>query len=246
VSQDDVHIWLLDPGLIANRDVRQLAVSLLDSDETARWRRFTFDRDRDVFLATRLLARTVLSQHAGLPPRALRFGFSPNGKPELVVPDLQPPLRFNLSNTSGLVACAVAYSRALGIDVEMIHDVPPRVAEAYFAPPELSAWLELDAQARRAAFFAVWTLKESFIKARGDGLSLPLDSFAIALSPPRLLPYGRIGLERAQWQFAQLFPLPSHVLALCVASADRSTIVGHRWLTIDALSALGSEGAVGS
>ena len=96
-----------------------------------------------------------------------------------------PDLRFNLSHTDGLIACAVTIGREVGVDVEHIqrrltHDVAGR----FFAPREVDDLKALPEDEQQRVFFDYWTLKEAYIKARGFGLALPLGDFAFTLAPP--------------------------------------------------------------
>lgn len=148
--------------------------------ERERHGRFMFERDRRMYLATRALVRSVLSCYAGVPPEAWRFGQEKSGKPFVSGPAPIPALGFNLSNAVGLVACAVAASPArVGIDVEPLDRTADLLdlAGRYFAAHEVNVLRQLPPERQREAFLRFWTLKESYLKARGEGLSLPLEQF---------------------------------------------------------------------
>lgn len=217
----EVHVWLAsasilagDPTLAANYH------TLMTPEESARHRRFMFERNRNEFLLTRALARTVLSRYADVPPRDWRFAAGSHGKPDISSPSV-PWLRFNLSNTEGLVACAVARDLELGVDVENIERSGETVdiADRFFAPLEVAELRSLPAHAQRDRFFDYWTLKESYIKARGLGLSIPLDQFAFLLGNPgpiRIQIDPRLEDDGESWQFTQLAPTPHHKVAVGV------------------------------
>lgn len=160
----------------------------LSADERERWRRFRFARDRDRYLLARGLQRSVLSRY--VPPRhesTWRFEPNAHGRPFICAEQqLQghAPLHFNLSHTRGLVVLAVACTHEVGVDVEPLDRDGPhlKMADRFFAPSEAEALRALvGAAAHRDRFIELWTLKESYIKARGMGLALPLDSFAFGL-----------------------------------------------------------------
>jgi len=216
-----VHVDLVDTGnaeALARLDAYR---SLLTNDEHERMARFVFDRDRRAFLLTRALVRTTLSRYAGVAPGDWRFIANVHGRPEILDrPAGVPDLRFNLSHTEGLIACAVAIGREVGVDVEhtsrhLTHDVAGR----FFAPAEVTDLRSLPADEQPRVFFDYWTLKEAYIKARGFGLALPLADFAFKLNPPN--PPG-ISFEPAleddpkTWQFLQDWPTERHRLALAV------------------------------
>ncbi len=227
----EVHLWYLEPAVLATGRVRAVAESMLTDTEVSQHNAFQFNRDRDLFLATRLLARMALSSYVDLPPRALRFTRPPSGKPELMLARPSPALRFNLSNTQGLVACAVTLGRDIGVDVERVGETFPDVADTVFTPAERRILDEAPGADRARMFFTLWTLKEAFIKSTGDGLSTPLLEFAVALAPPRLVYHGGGIADSARWCFACHAPTAMHTLALCVADPDGEGIeVSHRWL----------------
>jgi 4'-phosphopantetheinyl transferase len=132
-----------------------------------------------------------------------------------------PRLRFNLSHTDGMAVCAVALDVDVGADVEFSERPGQTVelAESFFAPDEVAALEALPAEHRRERFFELWTLKESYIKARGAGLSLPLDQFAFHLEPgraPRVSFDPRLGDEPEAWQFVRLKLAAHHPVAVAV------------------------------
>lgn len=195
--------------------------SVMTADEQERYRRLRFERDRRMFLATRALVRNVLTRYvATVPPEAWRFAAGPHGKPRIVEP-IEPSVHFNLSNTRGLVVCAVSIAHAtLGVDTEAFDDgfAADDVAAAHFSPEELRAFRGASVSQRTARFFAYWTLKESYIKARGLGLSLPLDQFWFHIGDEgidiRFDP--RLGEDSSRWRFALVETPPGHVVALGV------------------------------
>ncbi|HYE87464.1 MAG TPA: 4'-phosphopantetheinyl transferase superfamily protein, partial [Vicinamibacterales bacterium] len=191
---------------------------LLSADEHERMARFVFDRDRRAFLLTRALVRTTLSRYAAIAPADWRFIANVHGRPEILErPDGVPDLRFNISHTDGLIACAVTIGREIGVDVEHIgrhlhHDVAGR----HFAPAEVADLRMRPPAEQQKVFFDYWTLKESYIKARGFGLALPLGDFAFKLQPPdppQITFEPSLDDDPASWQFLQDSPSPQHRLA---------------------------------
>ena len=229
-----VHIALLSPEVLRTPVVRANALSLLSEEEIKRAEAFVFDADRDAFLATRALARVILGRYTRASPRRLEFVTSAAGKPELQAPLLEPRLRFNVSHTRTLVACAVVWDADVGVDVEALREVPTEIAERLFSPPEIEALRAMTPRQQQEGFLAFWTLKESFVKARGVGLSMPLNSFGVALEPPRLLPCGVVRDEVSRWHFARWSPTHVHRLAICVRT-DGKTVpsLTTEWLSTE-------------
>ena len=231
LAPDAIHVWCAGPGPDAmNPDVRARCEAILSDEERARCRRFVFDVHRRQFLVAHALVRTTLSRYTGTPPARWTFETNEYGRPEIAGPAGGPPLRFNLSHTDGLVACAVTLARDVGVDVEYLDRRRPadlEIAQRYFAPAEVDALEGLPAAERLAAFFDFWTLKEAYIKARGMGLALPLRHFAFRLasaSNPAIAFDPAIVDDPAGWHFELARPTPTHRLALAVRRPAGTTV----------------------
>jgi len=184
--------------------------ALLSDDERARRDRLGCARARDEFLAKRALVRAVLSNYADVAPAEWLFTTEAGGKPATVAPSIP----FNLTNTRGLVAMIVGGVQRLGLDAERIEprDDLALVALRFFTAHE--ACMASDT----SKLYANLTLKESYLKARGAGLGLPLDGFSFELAPdqePRVA-FTTVAYEAARWQFGLLRASPEHVLAVSV------------------------------
>lgn len=195
--------------------------TLLSDDEAMRVDRFVLQDDAARFVIGRALARTMLSQYADVAPRDWPFVIGEHGRPELAFrPTGVPDLRFNLSHTPGLVACAVAIGREVGVDVEHVgrrvtHEVPER----FFSAREVADLRALPATEQHAVFFDYWTLKEAYIKARGLGLTLPLRHFTFLRTPgqaPSISFAPELHDDAASWQFAQFWPTADHRMSVAV------------------------------
>ncbi|MGH8612917.1 MAG: 4'-phosphopantetheinyl transferase family protein [Gammaproteobacteria bacterium] len=224
LSSDDVHVWCaeLDQTTSCMHDLQQT----LDTNERVRAERFYFRRDRDQFIVAHGLLRVVLSRYLTIEPSDLRFCYNPYGKPMLAKEVDADGLRFNLSHSHGLVLYAVTRARELGIDIERIRpDVAyEQLAERFFSSREVAALRAVHASHRLEAFFNCWTRKEAYIKARGEGLSLPLDHFDVSLAPGEpatLLSTIDDPLATSRWSLRKLDLAPGYTAALAVE--------GHGW-----------------
>jgi len=157
---------------------------LLSPDEHLRWQRFLRESDRRRFLLSRALTRTVLGELTGSGPADLVFSHGPFGKPCLSSSSVgSATLHFNLSHTRGLVVLAVSFDAELGIDVEEVQrdvELLP-LARRYFSKTEVGQLEALEGEDQRELFFALWTLKEAWLKAKGLGLRVPLEEFGFTL-----------------------------------------------------------------
>lgn len=219
LPDDEAHLWLLDPAAWDIAALSDRLRSWLSPAEADRMDRYLFLRHRHEYLATRALCRAVLSRYAPVEPSAWRFRANRWGRPEVDSHELGW-LRYNLSNVDGMLACVVARNREVGVDVEdTAREVDVLSTAAHvFAPSEVASLLRQRHEAQRARFFHYWTLKESYIKARGMGLALPLDRFAFELDEgeARIVIDPSLGDEAQSWQFVQMSPTPRHQVAVAL------------------------------
>ncbi|MGE7955629.1 4'-phosphopantetheinyl transferase family protein [Pseudomonas sp. NPDC089530] len=202
----EIHVWSARDPQIDDAALLALYRSWLSAEETERMQRFMFERDRHQYLVTRALLRSTLSLYAPwVAPQQWVFASNAWGKPAIAAPAV--PMAFNLSHTEGLVALALTLESSVGIDVEprqRLADLD--LAERFFSASEVRYLSSLPAADQGALFMTLWTLKEAYIKARGQGLSIPLDSFSFELATP-----GQIGFscrtlapsEAQRWRFWQ-------------------------------------------
>ncbi len=220
----EVHVWRSSLSLPIAR-VRAFERTLAP-DERARAHRFVHEKDRDRFIVSRGVLREILGRYLGRDPRLLRFDYNPFGKPMLSADGGLPALSFNVSHADEIALCAVTRGRETGVDIERIRpdvgveDVAARCLSKY----EIGTLRGLPASCRLEAFFACWTRKEAYLKAKGGGLSLPLDGFDVSLAPEH--PAALLGVhgdaaEANRWSLRALFPGQGYVAALAVE--------GHGW-----------------
>ncbi|HEV3037565.1 MAG TPA: 4'-phosphopantetheinyl transferase superfamily protein [Candidatus Angelobacter sp.] len=215
----EVHIWRV--SLAQPEPVVARCRELLPPAEIARANRFYFERDRRRFLVSHGMVRTVLGRYLALKPLELRFGEGPKGKPDLV-PEQNPlGLTFNLSHSGEFALMGVASKLIMGIDIEVIRvDFGGQeIAERFFSPYEVATLLSLPQDQRAEAFFYCWTRKEAYIKAQGEGLSLPLDSFDVTFAPgtePALLRVADHPNEVARWKLYDIDVGPGYKAALMI------------------------------
>jgi 4'-phosphopantetheinyl transferase len=163
-------------------DEQPVAVPL-DEDERRRAARFVFDIDRRRYVAAHTALRVILGRFLGQDPADLRFTYGPRGKPRLA--DAPIDARFNLSHSGDLALVAVAIGREVGVDIDQTRTMSDMsgVAEHAFSPAERALLERTPPESRPEVFFRIWTRKESFIKALGDGMHFPLDGFDVSAEP---------------------------------------------------------------
>ncbi|RAQ96027.1 4'-phosphopantetheinyl transferase family protein [Thermogemmatispora tikiterensis] len=242
LARGEVHIWCASLALPPASVERLTAVlTPAEQDHAARFRSA---QARQHFVAARATLRLILSRYLGLPPQQLRLRTNPWGKPELEPrpASSQPTVTFNLSHSEALALYAVTGGLAIGIDLEYQRPLSEaeleQLAARYFAPAEYRALLSLPYEERLPAFFRCWTRKEAYVKARGQGLSLPLDAFEVSLtpdSPARLLASYEDPDAPQRWSLLAIDPSPAYSAALAVEGRIEH-VAYFRWNNYDLLS----------
>jgi 4'-phosphopantetheinyl transferase len=168
------------------------------------------------------LLRTILSRYVDVEPGRLQFRRGDRGKPYLAPVAGSDLLKFNMSDSVDLALFAITHEREVGVDVERVRSIVEAqdIAREFFSPQEYATFCTLPAEQRREAFFACWTRKEAYLKARGQGLYLPFDQFDVSLTPGEsaaLLGTSGDPREASRWSLRELCPGPGYAAALAVA-----------------------------
>jgi 4'-phosphopantetheinyl transferase len=176
---------------------------------------------RDQFVAGRGIQRDILARYLGVKPEAIRFRYSPTGKPTLDAPADSLGIRFNVSNSGGLALYALTLAHEVGVDLEAIRPLSDSlgIAQRFFSPWESDTLRALPSAVRNLAFFRCWTRKEAYVKAVGQGLSMPLDQFDVAFrpgEPARLLRIRGDAVGAERWTLFELNPGEVYVGSLAV------------------------------
>jgi 4'-phosphopantetheinyl transferase len=226
------HLWYVFSDEVKDPDLLAAYHRWMSPEEATKQARFYFPEGRHEYLLTRALCRSVLSKYAPIAPEDWSFVRNEYGRPAIAGPAGAPPIRFNLSNTRGLIACLVTREHEVGVDVEDTHRTGSTVeiADRFFSPSEVRALHAQPASRQRTRFFEYWTLKESYIKARGMGLSIPLDQFSFHLDEGPVIRISfdpKLVDDPGAWQFALYRPSARHQMATAVRAgrgADPVTI----------------------
>lgn len=233
LRRDDVHVWILRLDL-SRAQLARLA-SVISAEEFTRAERFAVPANRRRYVAAHGLLRLVLASYVCLGPKRLSFEKGAGGKPRLAD---RHQLRFNLSHSNDLALVAVSANREVGVDIEKVCEMPDleSLARICFSPVEQAALAAVPAGQRQLAFFAGWTRKEAFLKAQGDGLSRPLHSFDVTLTPAVPARVLRVQPPDAAHRYAlrTLEPAPGYVGALATEGGP-VTVHWRGWQRLEAL-----------
>jgi 4'-phosphopantetheinyl transferase len=219
LSPGEIHVWSINLDPPPDR-VDQLS-RLLADDEQARAARFRFDRHRRQYAVGRGALRTLLAVYLGTRPELVRFTYGPRGKPFLAEPLAASGLQFNLSNSDEMALVGLVQGVEIGIDIEYLKPMPDceQISERFFSLSEREVLRGLPREVKEEGFFNCWTRKEAYLKAVGEGLAAPLDSFDVTLAPgdpPRMLTLEGDAARAARWHFRHFRPAEKYIGALAI------------------------------
>ena len=233
LGSNEMHIWRV--MFAQHTKNANILWRILSEDEQQRAHRFVFPTDRDKFIVARGMLRRILSRYIPVTPENHRFSYNPYGKPFLGAAFDKEPLQFNVSHSHDVALYAITRGRRVGIDVERVNastDIMA-IAKASFSAYEYRSLSILPAERRHDAFFVCWTRKEAYIKARGEGLSFPLEQFSVSLQPDTsaaLLQHNTDPSEKTRWRFHHLTPALGYVGAIAI---EGQQCLVHYWHVAD-------------
>lgn len=219
----EVHVWRVELARLYTLAAELACV--LSPDERERAALFRFEKDRLRFTLSRAALRTLLGLYLESSPGSVRLTQNGFGKPFLASQTERGPLHFNASHSNEMALYAFSAEHEVGVDVEHVRAefASEEIARHFFSRREVEALRGVAAGTRTRAFFDCWARKEAYVKARGEGLSYPLDKFAVSLRPgePAALLADEVApQETSEWSLAELHPAPDYAAALAVRSRD--------------------------
>ncbi len=188
LSDKDIHVWLLDIFSITKSD--EMFDDILSEDEIVKKNKYHFLNDRIVYSTSRGILRILLSKYLDVFGSSIQFKYNQYGKPSINKTS-NLDIKFNLSHSKEFAVLVFTLDDEIGVDIEFINHelVIHEIADKYFSKAEVNELYKLTPEDQRTAFFNIWTRKEAYIKAKGKGLSIPLDSFDVSVNVdnPRIL-----------------------------------------------------------
>ena len=216
-------LWL-QPVTPASVQWSERNAGALDAEELARWKRYLRTESQDLFAVAHVATRFVLSHYGPQAPNEWVYERGENGRPEIV--DGPSGLRFNISHTEGMVAVLVHGDNDAGVDVE----APWRstnttsVSRRVFTDEERAAMLALPSDQQAGRFYQLWTLKESFIKAKGKGFAMPLSKFGFTIGDDGSIGFScdpSLDPDASAWGYSTVWTDAGHVVSVCAHTPDR-------------------------
>ncbi len=221
LASDELHTWCASLDVPPETSARLYAT--LTPDERVRSARFRFERDRQRFVVAHGALRDLLGRYLHTEPGRIRFVYNAFGKPD-VSPESSNRLTFNLSHSAGLALIAIANASNVGVDLEYIRARSDcaDIARHFFSASEVDYLTALPNHLYAEAFFSCWTKKEAYLKACGEGLAIPLNSFSVPLTTDRAhtavdsCVASKDRIPGNGWSFYTLRPAPGYAGALAI------------------------------
>lgn len=226
-DNNQVHLHFAYPDQVTDAALLLRYQSLLTEDEAEQMSRLYFTGHRHQYLLTRALLRSCLSLYHPVEPAEWRFSKNRYGKPQVSHPKRELTTRFNLSHARGLIICGIAPGVDIGVDVEDTQRTTRAAFDSlasYFSEQEIRDLAKLPEEQQKLRFFDYWTLKESYIKARGMGLALPLGKFSFHFNANGLSEFrtdAELGDDPRNWQFWRISMSGHYRIAIALNSPRR-------------------------
>jgi 4'-phosphopantetheinyl transferase len=182
IDHNTVHVWQahFQPSMVSDRKF----LERLSRDEMEKAQRYIRQSDRDRYIFSHGLLRSLLGAYVGCAPQQLVFETEQDGKPFLAASNSSDSIRFNMSHSENMVLIGVTRGIEVGIDVEHIRRIPDarQIVNSIFSVDERKFLNSVPPGEFEEGFFAYWTSKEAFLKGIGKGLLYPLDRFSVTFS----------------------------------------------------------------
>ena len=222
LPKNEVHIWVANLD-ISLRQIQQLT-TILSEDEQLRAERFYFEQHKNRFIVARGILRTILGNYLNTAPEQLQFSYSDKGKPILA----NSTLEFNLSHSQDLALYAFTWQGKIGIDVEYLRSLPDvkKIAERFFSPQEYNRLSLLNSEEQQQEFFRLWTGKEAYLKAIGEGLSGKLAQIEVINNEEKSVSLLQIqGINLDNWYLHNFIPRPEYMASFAVENISTSSLI---------------------
>jgi 4'-phosphopantetheinyl transferase len=187
LEDQTIHLWWI--SLDVTDEILQTFISLLSESEKIKADRFKFPQHQRRYQAVHGILRIILGRYLNLDPAQINFTHCDRGKPYLTN-DCNPlNLQFNLSHSENMAILGISRDRRIGVDLEKMRPMEnaEQLAERFFCASEYALLTQAIPAERDKLFFQLWTAKEAYLKATGEGISGGLNQVEIALNPLRFI-----------------------------------------------------------
>jgi len=226
LSQNSLEVWYTSCADIDEETFHRAETQILVREERERMYRYRQPSDRRLYLAARLLLRSMLEAFTGVAAKDWRFRFNEHGKPE--TEEGFPPVHFNISHSKDLAICVMHPGQEVGVDVEPIdRQIDSGTASSVLIEREWESYSESPEEQRSEVFIKYWVLKEAYIKATGRGLFMPLTDFFFEFDNagnPQLNSRLTEGEEAEDWSFFEFQPAGGYAAAAAIRNHSSQVV----------------------
>ena len=219
-----VALWVINYAQTSDKEAARLR-ALLSQEELERNGNLRQPGHRKCDAVCRGTLRKLLSHYLDIPNDKLELSRGEHGKPLISSP--HSDLQFNYSHSGDCAAIALCHGPSVGVDIEYCqrNNDLAAISQRFFAASEIAALGDLPRAQQRRRFFQYWTLKEAYIKARGEGIFLGLGNFSFELDDtvPELIGISFISEQfdnPERWQFLQYQPLEDYLVSVAIEAAS--------------------------
>ena len=225
LSEKEVHVWCA--SIEASNERRLQFMETFSDDEHKRLQRFHFERHRHQFIIARGTLREIIGQYLEIEPAEANFDYGQNGKPFIISNSELSSIRFNISHSGDVVVYAFVLDTEIGIDIEKVCNIDDcmAIAKSFFSSTEIDDLQKVSRESLLEAFYSCWTRKEAYIKAKGQGLGIPLNQFSVSVRPdlsPALVSTEFAPDEAAQWTLRDLPIIEGYIGAIAIQKPDNT------------------------
>ena len=227
LSSSCVHIWNVSTLISEKQELAYL--KLLSEDEKAKASSFRFTKDRRIYITSRGVLRSLSGQYLKQLPEDIVFDYEVHGKPQFRVDTM---VRFNVSHSENYVVIGFVHESEIGIDVEYLKknfDVL-ELGQNFFSNDEIDTLEAMAAKDQYDGFYRCWTRKEAFIKAKGMGLSFPLDAFSVSLDNNTTALLEKTAwnpIESREWDMFSFSPGKGYIAAVAIKGNIKSVSIAN-------------------
>jgi len=223
---NQIHLWFAYDKAINDTRLINMYKAVLNEEEKEKYSRIVFSSKRHQYLVTRAMVRYILSLYESeIPPNMWSFAGNKYGKPHISNCNLNTPLMFNIAHCEGLVVVAVTNGQEIGVDAEWVykcHNIM-EISDTYFDPSEIEYIACSPSQLNNIRFYELWTLKEAYMKACGEGFSIPLNQFRFKYSQSgkATIHFNSNRVDHSElWKFWHIQPNDDYSVALALKSRE--------------------------
>lgn len=172
-------------------------IEILSPSECQKVKSFRLEEEQNQFLISKALLKLILARYTGQTAQSIQLSYSINGKPYITN---KSGVQFNLSHTGNALLIGFTKNVDIGVDIERVNRTVnfSKIIPLLYSEKELETFNSLKDNDKNDSFFKSWTCKEAFIKAKGSGLTFPINQLELSL-----LDGEKVKIQNTPWDFLE-------------------------------------------